>query len=171
VAAVASALTVFLALPGYGLRAATAADAAFERILFETARQDAACFAAWPAEMRKPFLDQQFHFQTTHYARSYPHAFRGIIEGRRERIGRIIVDRAAGEWRVVDVALLPLWRGHGVGGALLRAIQAEAAQVGAAVALTVDMHNRARRLYERLGFHVTEDSMPNIAMAWRSALS
>ena len=49
-------------------------DRPFLRELFETARPDAGILAAWPDEVRASFLDQQFHFQTVHYARAYPEA-------------------------------------------------------------------------------------------------
>jgi GNAT superfamily N-acetyltransferase len=130
-------LPAAVASAGYALRAATEADAAFERILFETARPDAAVLAAWPEAMRKPFLDQQFQFQSLHYRRSYPQAFRGVALAGDVPIGRLILDRGGEEWCVVDIALLPAFRGRGLGGALLRAIQAEAADAGAPVTLMV----------------------------------
>jgi ribosomal protein S18 acetylase RimI-like enzyme len=154
---------------GYALRPAGAADAAFERILFETARPDAAFLAAWPDDVRKPFLDQQFHFQSVHYARSYPQAFRGIVLARDEPVGRLILDRGPDEWCVVDIALMPAWRRRGLGHALIEAIQTEAARARARVALMVDMSNPARRLYARLGFAVTAETPPNLAMVWQPA--
>jgi ribosomal protein S18 acetylase RimI-like enzyme len=64
---------------------------------------------------------------------------------------------------------MPRWRSRGLGGALLRAVQDAAARSGVAVVLTVDMNNKAQRLYRRLGFVVTEQALPNVAMAWRPA--
>ena len=157
-----------LASLGYAFRHATQADAAFERILFETTRPDAAFLAAWPEATRRTFLDQQFHFQTVHYRRTYPQAFRGIVLAHHEPIGRLILDRAVEEWCMLDIALLPSWRGLGLGQALIETIQAEAAQAEhpASITLMVDMSNPARRLYERLGFKATAESMPNVVMAW-----
>lgn len=160
-------LPAAFASAGYALRSATEADAAFERILFETARPDAVFLDAWPEEMRKPFLDQQFQFQSVHYRRSYPYALRRIVLAGEEPIGRLILDRGTQEWCVVDIALLPAWRGRGLGGALLRAIQAAAAEAGAPVTLMVDMGNPAQRLYARLGFVTTEEAPPDVAMVWR----
>jgi ribosomal protein S18 acetylase RimI-like enzyme len=154
---------------GCFLRAAAAYDGAFERILFETARPDTAVLATWPEAARKRFLDQQFQFQTIHYERAYPKAFRGIVEAFGEPVGRIILDCATEPWCIVDIALMPRWRGRGLGGALLRAVQDAAARSGVAVVLTVDMNNKAQRLYRRLGFVVTEQALPNVAMAWRPA--
>ena len=65
-------------------------------------------------------------------------------------------------WLVVDeihinnVAVLPLYRGRGMGSAVLRHVLGEARRLGATRAtLEVRASNEgARRLYERLGFHV-----------------
>lgn len=153
---------------GLSLRTATDADLASQRILFETARPDAAWLSAWPEAMRVPFLDQQFHFQTVHYSRAYPDADRLIVCARDESIGRLIVDRAKDGWCIVDIALLPAWRGRGIGARLLRMVQAAAAASGVrTMHLTVDADNAAQRLYVRLGFVVTDHAPPNIAMAWR----
>jgi ribosomal protein S18 acetylase RimI-like enzyme len=152
---------------GLALRTATDADLAFQRILFETARPDAALFTAWPDAMRVPFLDQQFHFQTIHYSRVYPDADRLIVCAHDEPIGRLIVDRAADAWCIVDIALLPAWRGRGIGAQLLRMVQAAAASRARTMHLTVNAGNAAQHLYVRLGFVVTDEAPPNIAMAWR----
>jgi ribosomal protein S18 acetylase RimI-like enzyme len=152
---------------GVALRPAEAADRDFERALFATARPDAALLAGWPDDVREAFLDQQFQFQTVHYARAYPQAERLIVVSGTESIGRLILDRAGPEWTLVDIALMPAWRGRGVGSELLSAILAAAGEARAVVVLTVDLQNRARGLYERLGFLATGESFPNLAMAWR----
>ncbi len=59
-------------------------------------------------------------------------------------------------------------RGQGVGDALLRALIAEARAQGLpAIGLSVDKQNRARRLYERLGFRdagITEATETSLTM-------
>jgi len=84
-------------------------------------------------------------------------------------IGRTILDRAGAHWCLVDIALMPAWRGRGLGTALLAAVLAEAARGASAVYLSVDPRNPARRLYQRLGF-IAADEEPNaatIGMTWR----
>lgn len=157
-------LPAAFASSGYALRAASEADAAFQRVLFETARPDAALLAGWPEAMRKPFLDQQFHFQTVHYARMYPKAERLIVTADGGEIGRLILHRAAVPWQIVDIALLPSSRGRGLGAALLDAVLTAAAEARAGVVLQVEMGNPARRLYARAGFSVTATEPPYYAM-------
>lgn len=159
-----------LAARAVTLRTARDADTPFLRALFETARPDAAYLAAWPEEARRAFLDQQFGFQTLHYARAYPDAERLVVLKDGAPIGRLILQRAPAQWCLVDIALLPPWRGQGIGTLLLQALLADAAQAGAAaVQLSVDLRNPARRLYQRLGF-VALDEEPgaaHVGMTWR----
>lgn len=160
-----------LAARGLALRAACAEDAAFERILFETARPDGALLAAaLPQAARKSLIDQQFRFQTVHYARAHPDALRLIVLAGNAAVGRLILDRGAEGWCVVDIALLPDARGNGFGTALLQGVLDAARRAGAPrVSLTVAHDNPARRLYERLGFVPTDESPSGAAMEWRSS--
>jgi GNAT superfamily N-acetyltransferase len=52
-------------------------------------------------------------------------------------------------------------RGQGVGGALLRALLAEAGRRGVGLCLNVRHDNPARRLYERSGFLLAGPGVPN----------
>lgn len=164
-------LPAALASRGFHVRPAEPADRAFERALFATARIDRAFLSGWPKETLEPFLDQQFQFQTVHYARAYPQADRLIVVAQTQAIGRLVLDRGGPEWVLVDIALLPDWRGQGLGEALIGGIQQLAAESGAAVLLSVDMSSRARLLYERLGFRAIDGSSPNVAMQWTLRVS
>ena len=85
-------------------------------------------------------------------------------------VGRLYVDRGPRRrLRIVDISLLPELRGRGIGGALIAALQREAAAVGAVVSLHVEMHNRAGRLYERLGFVPVAQPGVYRRMEWRSS--
>ena len=61
------------------------------------------------------------------------------------------IDEAVPE---LSIAVLPEYRGRGVGTALLSRLLSEAAQRFEAVSLSVSESNPAQRLYERLGFVV-----------------
>lgn len=52
----------------------------------------------------------------------------------------------------VGIALLPAYRGKGLGSALLEALFEAAKEIYPAISLSVSIDNPARRLYERLGF-------------------
>jgi GNAT superfamily N-acetyltransferase len=158
-----------LASRGVGLRAAVEDDVAFLRALFEAARPDAVFIATWPETVRQRFLDQQFQFQTIHYARAHAEADRLLVLQDGQPIGRLILSCSAEDWCIVDISLMPLCRARGIGTLLLQAVQAAAVHARArAIYLTVDCRNPARRLYERLGFVTVDHAMPNIGMAWQT---
>ena len=67
-------------------------------------------------------------------------------------IGRLCWEWMPDELRLVDISLLPAWRGQGLGQQVVSALQALAAGEGLAMGLHVEVGNRAIALYERLGF-------------------
>ncbi len=76
-----------------------------------------------------------------------------------EEIGHLWLDTSVPTWFVYDVAVLPDRRGRGLGRAIMRAAERAAAAEGAlGIGLNVFAHNVvARRLYDGLGYRVTED--------------
>jgi ribosomal protein S18 acetylase RimI-like enzyme len=82
--------------------------------------------------------------------------------------GAMIVARTEREIRLVDIALLPDYRGAGLGGVLLNRLQVEARTTGRPLRLSVHQSNRARRLYERLGFSPVGMTADYIRMEWRA---
>ena len=92
-----------------------------------------------------------------------------IIEQAGVDVGRLYLNRSSSTWRVIDLALLPEAQGRGLGGALLRIVQAEARAHGADA---LDLHvlktnRRAAALYGRLGFVLTaEESASHDRMIW-----
>ena len=54
--------------------------------------------------------------------------------------------------QVIDVSLLSSYRGRGIGTALLKSLQSQAAARRVPIRLSVRRGNRAARLYARLGF-------------------
>lgn len=103
-------------------------------------------------------LRMQFNAQRQHYELAYEALEHSIIlVGNRPR-GRIMVFRSEREFVLVDVALLPDARGMGIGTALIADLLTEAERAGKPVSLHVAKDNRARRLYERLGFEIREDT-------------
>lgn len=163
-----------LALPsewaarGFVLRGETIDDLPFLERLYASVRGAELEAAGWPEEVRQSFLASQFAFQTRHYADAYAGADFGIVARDGEPAGRLYLFRSAGDVRVVDVSLLPEWRGGGLGTMLLQAVQAEAAAEGKTVSLHVDMMNPAQNLYRRLGFVEAGTHGPSWCMVWRS---
>jgi ribosomal protein S18 acetylase RimI-like enzyme len=132
------------------LRPAAESDGDFLRALFASTRERELAFLG--AAAQAPFLDLQFKAQRESYRRSYPQATDAIIEVGGAAAGHLYVDRAGAGLHLIDLALLPEYRGRGIGTALLRALLAEAAQGKGKLTLSVAASNPAQSLYERLGF-------------------
>jgi len=114
----------------------------------------------WSPPQQEAFLRVQFNAQQGWYQQAYPQADHQIIFAEDQPIGRILVAQEAAGTRLVDIALLPEYRGRGIGTQLIRQLIEQATQVGSVVHLHVLRTNPAIHLYERLGFVKTsEDQM------------
>ena len=113
-------------------------------------------------------MTQQFHAQTLSYLGLFPQARFDIIELSREPIGRIVVDRPGTVVHLVDQAIVPPWRGRGVGTAIVRALMDEARASGVPVRVEVASEtDPALRLYRRLGFAPVETASLFLRLEWR----
>jgi GNAT superfamily N-acetyltransferase len=143
-----------LAGRGVSLRTATDADLSWLRTLYASTRAAEMAGVPWPEVAKRSFLDQQFALQHRHYLAHFGDSdFLAIEADGHGPIGRYYLQRTAPDHLLVDISLFPPWRGQGIGAALIRQSQAEAAALGRGMHLHVqDANPGARRLYERLGF-------------------
>jgi len=140
----------------------TTTDEEFSYQVYASTRAEEMKLVDWSPEQKEAFLRMQFHAQTTHYRAYYPHAEYLIIQRGETPIGRLIVDRSQDPLLLMDIALLPHFRGEGIGSKLLRELQKE----GKKIILHVSKDNPAMHLYSRLGFvTVAEDSI-YLGMEW-----
>jgi ribosomal protein S18 acetylase RimI-like enzyme len=142
------------------LRRVVAADGAFLRQVFASTRTAELALVDWDETVKDAFIEMQFTTQQRHYTRAYPDASFQVIVVDGEAAGRLSVARSPKEIHVIDIALLPAFRGRGVGTALMENVLAEASASGAAVTAHVLRDNPARRWYLRLGFAFVEDRDP-----------
>ncbi|KAA1426181.1 GNAT family N-acetyltransferase [Nocardioides antri] len=149
------------------LRAATPQDREFLLALYGTTRDDLSLLPL-DEEQRDALVRMQFHAQDMHYRQTNPNADVDVIEVDGRLVGRLYVDRRPGDIRIIDISLLPEDRDAGLGSALIRAVQAEAAASGRTVSLHVAVGNRAADLYVRLGFRVMSDVGVYRLMEWRA---
>jgi RimJ/RimL family protein N-acetyltransferase len=156
-----------LPLEGVTLRPRQPEDRDFLRALYASTRADELAPVPWTDEQKTAFLAWQFDCQTQHYDAHYPGCEFFVVEREGEPIGRLSLHRRATEVRIVDIALVAAWRGRGLGAALLGRVMDEAAAAGLAVTIHVEVHNPARRLYERLGFRETEQAGVYALLEWR----
>jgi GNAT superfamily N-acetyltransferase len=149
-------------------RPARAADDAFLLQLYADTRAPELAATGWDTATYDAFMRMQFDLQRRAYRASHPASVCHVvcIADTGEPIGRVWVAEADTELRLLDISLLPAWRGQGIGGACVTALQAQARSRALALGLHVEMGNRARRLYERLGLVAFDAQGLHIAMRW-----
>ncbi len=147
-------------MPEVSLRPATAEDDAFLRKVYAASRAEEMSHWGWPAEQREMFLRMQYSARRQGYAASFPGAAHSILVDAGQPAGSMIVSRSASEIRLVDIALLPEHRGHGIGAHVISDLIREAGLVRIPLRLSVACGNPAIHLYQRLGFvSVKTDAM------------
>lgn len=140
------------------LRPEMAADKNFLFLVFASTRELEMGLVDWSASQKDAFLRQQFLAQYQHYHKHYADADFRIVECEGRSAGRLCVHRQGREIRIVDIALLPEFRGQGLGTRLLEDVLEEGEATGLVVTIHVEKHNPAQRLYQRLGFVPIEDN-------------
>lgn len=134
------------------LRPAREEDADFLRAVYGSTREEELAPTGWTREQKDWFIAQQFHAQDTYYKQHYEGASYDVVLVDDEPAGRLYVARWDDEIRIMDIALLPPFRGQGIGGRLLGPLLREGAESGKTVSIHVEESNRAMSLYRRLGF-------------------
>lgn len=149
-----------------GLRPATPADEAFLQEVYASTRADELAAVPWSDADKAAFVAHQFAAQSAHYAQHYTGLSRHVIRVGTADAGRLLVARWPREIRIVDIALLPRFRGSGAGSALLGELIDEARAAGTTLSIHVERHNRAMGLYTRLGFRPAGDEGVHLRMEW-----
>lgn len=152
------------------IRLTTPADA---RVLFALFAEEKAAELAplgLSTEQLQPLLETQYRGREFSYSQSAAQLTDHILcleDGL--PVGRMLVDRTAGGYRVLDIAVLTAHRNRGIGKLALQTLQQEAAISSLPVRLRVMKDNPAARLYERLGFQATTGDEISIQMEWKPA--
>jgi ribosomal protein S18 acetylase RimI-like enzyme len=81
-----------------------------------------------------------------------------IVQLAGEAVGMLKVARDGKDWYLIQIQLRPVFQGQGLGSQLIQSVIDEAVNEEASLSLHVRKVNPARRLYERLGFTVVEET-------------
>jgi GNAT superfamily N-acetyltransferase len=144
-------------MAGVSLRAVEPRDEPFLLRVYASTRAEELAPLPWTDEQKAAFVAHQFGAQTAHYAEHYPGMTSDVIVVDGEAAGRLLVARWREEIRIVDITLLPDFRGGGTGTGVLRGLIDEAEAAGKVLSIHVEVQNPAMTLYRRLGFHPAAD--------------
>jgi GNAT superfamily N-acetyltransferase len=155
-----------IAVPGLAFRDVQPGDEAFLKALYRGSRDAELALTGWSDAAKQAFADSQFTLQDRHYREHYRGASFLVIERAAAPIGRLYLHRDDKELRVIDVLLAAQSRNAGLGTAILKSLQQDAARSGIAVTLHVEARNPARALYARLGFREEASEGLYVRMRW-----
>lgn len=155
--------------PTISLRSATAEDRDFLAKVYASTRIEELARTDWDAAQKADFCQRQFTAQDLHYRQHYPTAEYRVIQRADIAVGRLYLDRWPEEIRIMDIAILPAHRGHGIASQLLETLQGEAVGSDRSLSIHVERFNPALRLYQRLGFQLYEDKGVYLLLEWRAA--
>lgn len=149
------------------LRPVRPEDEEFIYAVYASTRAEEMAVIPWTDEQREGFLRAQFAAQQRHYQSHFPQATHQMITLDGRPIGRLYADRWEQEIRIHDIAILTEYRGHGIGGLLLRQLLSEAGATNRRLTIYVESFNRSRTLFERLGFIPVEETGVHLLFEWR----
>lgn len=149
-----------LSNPILSARLATTEDEIFLRALYHSGRAAELAMFGFSPELERSFVQMQFHARKQHYANAFPSAQDFIVLHQIVPIGHILLNRADEVISIVDIALMPEFRGQGIGTSLLADVIQAADYEGSSIDLHVEYSSRAKALYQRLGFAIVEDTQP-----------
>jgi GNAT superfamily N-acetyltransferase len=155
--------------PAWSLRPIRPEDEELLYRVYASTRVEELRAVPWTEAEKAAFLRMQFEAQHRYYQENYTSSVFDVVVVDGEPAGRLYVARWPEEVRVIDVALLPAFRGRGVGTALLGSLMAEAAGKGLPLRIHVERGNPARSLYDRLGFRMIADRGVYLFLEWRAA--
>lgn len=146
-------------------------DSAILAEIYASTRRDELALAPWSEEQKEVFLQQQFAYQHSHYQQHFPNASFDLLLKDGQTIGRLYVNRRDDAINIVDIALLPSYRGAGIGSSILQDLIAEtiARREGRSLLIHVEKMNSAMSLYRRLGFNKIKDREVYDLMEWTPA--
>lgn len=134
------------------LRAVEEHDSAFLRNVYASTRSEELAPLGWEQAQVDAFLGSQFEAQRQDYWKNYDTSRFSIVGVAGVDAGRLYVERRADQMSIIDIALLPPFRGRGIGGRLLEQLLAEADAATLPLRIHVEFNNPAQRLYLRCGF-------------------
>ncbi|MBN1402992.1 MAG: GNAT family N-acetyltransferase [Opitutales bacterium] len=118
---------------------------------------------------KKQLVDFQFRARTAHQnaIKAMAETKENIIEMDGSPVGLFIVSGGRSELRLVEISLLPEWRGKGIGKIIITTTMQECTRTGRLLHLCVEKTNAvALGLYRSLGFYAIDDSMAHLVMEW-----
>jgi ribosomal protein S18 acetylase RimI-like enzyme len=127
-------------------------DTTFIEMVFRSTREKELRLTNWTELQKNAFIMMQSTAQHADYKRLFPDAFFGIIEYNKKPAGRLYTGETENKIHMLDLTLLPAFRGKGIGTKVFKNLMERASRQQKILSLDVEHGNPALQLYLRLGF-------------------
>lgn len=134
------------------LRPEVKKDDAFIEAVYRSTRETELDLTNWTEQQKAAFALMQLMAQLAEYKTKFPGAAFQVIVFNKQNAGRFYTWENDMEIRLIDITLLPQFRGKGIGTALLKDLIKRSDKVQTKISLHVDPTSAALHLYLRLGF-------------------
>jgi GNAT superfamily N-acetyltransferase len=151
------------------VRPALPQDEIFMHELYSAIRGPEFALAPIPADQKEYLLRMQFRGQMAAYTQTYPNSCYHIILLDGNPVGRLWVAQTEREFLLVDIGVHPAQQSKGIGTALVRRLQQEAATARLPISATVSRLNPGSlRFHQRLGFSIVREDPMNYFVEWKT---
>lgn len=152
-------------------RPSVAEDSAFMLELYASTSKDVLDDLGWTIGSQRTFVIMQAQTEEWNRARLYPGMDRLTICVDDMPVGRLLVCMRNNMLHLVDLSLLPRFRGNGIGTQLMTEILEEARNARVPVKVKVRKESGAIRFVERLGFATPTDLGTTVELTWMPPLT
>jgi GNAT superfamily N-acetyltransferase len=128
-------------------------DEAFLMTVYASTREDVQ-YLPWEDSLKQEFILMQYRAQKMHYDEYYKDAVHYVVIYDGRPAGRYWVDYGKEDIRLVDMSILPEFRGKGIGTVLFKYAFQRSEEMGLPCVLHVMKEHRSIPMYKRLGFRV-----------------
>lgn len=146
-------------------RPASAEDEGLVYTVFSSTWQDAVAAMPNPA-LGQHFLRIQYTAQERRFRTRYPDLERWVMMIGEEPVGRLYLQHSPTALHLVDLTLLPEYRGQGIGRALVAELMAEATEQGVPLRMRLGRTHDAIRQAMRIGFRVVAEDDVETRLEW-----
>ncbi len=148
------------------MRSSVAEDSGFLLELYASASQDELDTIGWNLASQRTFVIMQAQTREWDLLRRHPHLDRLTICVDDVPVGRMLVDISETVVHLVDVCLLPAWRGRGIGTRLVQDMLEEAVIAQLPVKVRVPKDSRVAAACERVNFTDPLDCGTEWLLTW-----
>lgn len=134
------------------LRPEVKRDNIFIETVYRSAREAELNLTNWTEQQKSAFILMQSMAQLFEYKTKFPGAAFQVIIFNKQSAGRFYTWENDNEIRLIDITLLPKFRGKGIATALLGDLIKRSNKVQKKISLHVDPMSPALHLYLRMGF-------------------